>query len=248
MITIQTDHFVNKIITNCFAQGTKSKIINIKDYNFNIEDKIATYGILRGTGEILKKANKFIYLDHGYISSSDRLFKNGGTQIKDLNGYFRIVKNDFVGFEIKKYNEDRLLDLKLQFTPKRKHGEYIILSEPSQYMKDFYNIDNWVDNTIEELKKHTDRKIFVHNKFSKIPLDALLTKAWAFVSFQSSAGFKSMIKGIPAHFTHDKLKKINSLENIENGEIGYDVFKSLAYNQWNLDEIKNGLMNKEYNF
>ena len=57
-----------------------------------------------------------------------------------------------------------------------------------------------------------------------------------------------MIKGIPAHFTHDKLKKINSLENIENGEIGYDVFKSLAYNQWNLDEIKNGLMNKEYNF
>ena len=114
-------------------------------------------------------------------------------------------------------------------------------------MKNFYNVHNWVEETISNIKKYTDRKLYVHNKFSEIPLEILLKRAWAFVSFQSTAGFKSMIKGVPAHFTHNKLSKINSLENIENGEINFDVFKSLSYNQWTLQEMQEGLMNKYYN-
>ena len=32
MIVIQTDHFVNKTVTECFAHGSKARKINIKDY------------------------------------------------------------------------------------------------------------------------------------------------------------------------------------------------------------------------
>ncbi len=240
MIILQTDHFVNINVTNCLAQGTKSKIVKVNEYQPQPQDTLASYGILRGIGPLLKNSKNFIYLDHGYIKASNRSFNNGGTVIDNLDGYFRIVKNDFIGFEIKKFDSLRLNKLKLKFSEIRKSGEYIIISEPSNAMKEFYNIPNWLEDTINNVKKHTDRKLFVHNKYSKIPLNFLLQKAWAFISFQSTAGFKSMLSGVPAHFTHQKLKKINSLENIESGDINEDIFKSLSYNQWTLEEIREG--------
>ncbi len=248
MIILQTDHFVNIEVTNCFAHSTKSRIVKIQNYKPKSSELVVSYGILRGIGETLKQSKNFVYLDHGYLAASSRSFKDGVTSINNLDGYFRIVHNDFVGFKIKKYDSKRIERLNLKFEPIRKSGEYIILSEPSNAMKDFYNLHNWVDETIRKIKKYSDRKIFVHNKFSKIPLNLLLQKAWAFVSFQSSAGFKSMLMGVPAHFTHDKLKNINSLENIESGEINYEVFKSLSYNQWTLKEIRNGDFLKYYLF
>ena len=42
MIVIQTDHFVNKTVTECFAHGIKGQKVNIKDYKFNNADTIAT--------------------------------------------------------------------------------------------------------------------------------------------------------------------------------------------------------------
>ena len=59
MIVIQTNHFVNKTVTDCFAKGTNAKIINIEDYKNQNSDTIASYGILRGTGELLKKSHNF---------------------------------------------------------------------------------------------------------------------------------------------------------------------------------------------
>tara|TARA_B100001559_G_C16277965_1_gene519218 strand:- start:28 stop:777 length:750 start_codon:yes stop_codon:yes gene_type:complete len=247
MIVLQTEHFVNKYVTECFAHGTNSEIVKIDNYSPSSEDKLASYGILRGVGQILKNSNYYFYLDHGYIGASKRSFKKGGSIIDNLDGYFRIVHNDFIGFDLKKNDSNRLDKLKLQFSPIRNSGEYIIISEPSNFIKDFYNIHNWVDDTIKKIQEYTDRKLFVHNKFAKISLDILLEKAWAFVSFQSTAGFKSMLKGVPAHFTHEKLKKINSLENIESGNIDYDVFKSLSYNQWTLKEIREGAFTEQYN-
>ena len=75
-----------------------------------------------------------------------------------------------------------------------------------------------------------------------MPLDNLLKKAWAFVSFQSAAGFKAMIRGVPAHFTYDSLKNINSIKNIEKGIIDYQIFNNMAYSQWTLKEFNEGKM------
>ena len=65
MLVIQTDHFANKTVTECFAHGIKAKKINIKDYKINIGDRIVSYGILRGTGELMKKSKNLIYIEHG---------------------------------------------------------------------------------------------------------------------------------------------------------------------------------------
>ena len=240
MIVLQTNHPTNKEITHHFAKGCKANIINVSDYNYDYKDVIASYGILRGTGELFKIAKNFYYIDHGYLGASKRSFNKGSTIINKLDGYFRVVHNDFIGFKLRKFDFKRLEKLNLDLRKKRTSGEYIILSEPSQYITNFFNLNNWVKDTISKIKKHTDRKIFLHSKSSPIPLDLLLEKAWAFVSFQSTAGFKAMVRGIPAHFTYDSLEQINPLEEIEFGKIDQNIFKALSYNQWTLKEFNSG--------
>ena len=93
---------------------------------------------------------------------------------------------------------------------------------------------------IKEIKKHTDRKIIIHDKHASFPLEKLLEKAWAFVSAQSMAGLKAMVAGVPAHYTNKTLKKINSVKEIENGKINYDIFYNLAYGQWLRKEMESG--------
>ena len=240
MIILQTNHPTNIKITNHFAKGVGGKKLNINDYKFSDKDLIASYGILRGPGEIFKKSKDFFYIDHGYLGASNRSFNKGATVIKGLEGYFRVVHNEYIGFDLKKYDTKRLEKLNLEFKKKRTSGEFIILSEPSIHINNFFNLNNWVEKTIHKIKQHTDRKIFLHNKSSPIPLDILLEKAWAFVSFQSTAGFKAMTKGVPAHFTYNNLKHINSIENIESGKIDMELFASLSYNQWTLKEFDSG--------
>ena len=191
---------------------------------------------------ILKKSKNFYYIDHGYLASSRRTFIEGSTVVNNLDGYFRVVKNDYIKINKGRYDSKRLDKLNINFKPERKSGDFIILSEPSKYLVEFFKLDNWIYNTTEELEKYTDRKIIVHNKQSKMPLDNLLKKAWAFVSFQSAAGFKAMIRGVPAHFTYDSLKNINSIKNIEKGIIDYQIFNNMAYSQWTLKEFNEGKM------
>ena len=246
MIVIQTNHPTNIKITNHFAKGCAASKINIDNYIFNDEDTIASYGILRGTGNIFKKSKNFYYIDHGYLDASSRSFSQGATIIKNYDGYFRVVHNDYIGFSLKNYDNKRLERLKIDFKPKKQNGEYIILSPPTHnnlydsFITDFFELNNWVEETINTIKKYSDRKILIHNKSSPVPLDLLLEKAWAFVSFQSTAGFKAMLKGVPAYFTYKSLRHINKLEEIESGKIKQDIFKALSYNQWTIKEFDTG--------
>ena len=55
-IVLYTDHIMNKTLCYNFAKGSNSLLChvnNFKDYN----KTIATYGVLRGTYEIIKKVN-----------------------------------------------------------------------------------------------------------------------------------------------------------------------------------------------
>ena len=68
-----TDHFVNKGVITSFARGLKCSVEDVNNFT-DYSQPIATYGILRGTGEVLMKSKKFFYIDHGYFNSSAREF------------------------------------------------------------------------------------------------------------------------------------------------------------------------------
>ena len=238
-IVVVTDHFMCQKVVGSFAKGINTTPINIKKFK-DFSKPLATYGILRGTADLFYQAKNFYYIDHGYFNSSTRFFQEGKTFIDSLDGYFRVVKNDFFHSGKDNCKEDRFEKLNIHIKEKRNSGEFIILSEPSVHVKNFFQLDDWVKNTTAEISKYTDRKIYVHNKQSKIPLDLLLKKAWAFVSDQSTAGFKAMIAGVPAHFTNKTLKEINPIKKIENGDINSSIFHNLAYGQWTLKEMQSG--------
>ncbi len=238
-IAIYTDHIMNRTLCYNFAKGSNSLLCHVN--NFKDYDKtIVTYGVLRGTYEIIKKVKNFYYIDHGYFNQSKRKFENNRTTVLNLDGYFRIVYNNLIHNGEGDFPDDRLKKLNLNFLEQIKSGDVIILSEPSEIMKKIYNAHNWVEETKDIIKKFSDRKIVVHNKYSKEPLDKLLKNAWSFVSLQSTAGFKAMVNGIPAFFTEPSLKNINKIEEIENPQINYKIFNNLAYGQWTLNEIESG--------
>ena len=238
-IVVYTEHQVSKMLCYHFAKGSNSLMCPIDKFN-DYSQTIASYGYLRGTGELIKKVKNFYYIDHGYFKQSSRRFENNKTKINNFDGYFRIVYNNYWHDGIGKKSNDRLSKLNLKFENIKKNGKYIILSEPTVEARKYYNLHNREKNTINHIKKFSDREIILHNRNSKIKLEDLLMDAWAFVSDHSSAGFKSMIYGVPAYFTNKTLKNIASIENIENHEINYSVFNNLAYGQWNIEEINSG--------
>ena len=238
-IVVYTDHNMSKTLCYYFALGSNSLMSYIGNFK-DFEKTIATYGYLRGSGELIRKVKNYIYIDHGYFKQSSRTFSNNKTNILDLDGYFRIVFNDFWHDGSGTKPNDRFKKLNIELSNIKKTGDYIILSEPIEEAKKYYNLYSWEKDTKKKLEKLTDRKIITHHRGSKIPLDELLNNAWAFVSDHSSAGFKSMIKGVPAYFTNKTLGKISPIENIEKHEINYSIFNNLAYGQWTINEIKNG--------
>ncbi len=238
-IVIYTDHIMNKTLCYNFAKGSDSLLCHVNKF-IEYDRTIATYGVLRGTLEIINKVKNYYYIDHGYFNQSKRLFENNRTNVINLDGYFRIVYNNFIHNGIGNYPDDRLKKLNLDIIDQKKFGDFIIISEPSAIMKKVYNVPQWTEDTIKLVKKYTDRKVIIHNKFSKEPLDFLLKNAWAFISLQSTAGFKAMQKGVPAFFTDHFLKNIGEIKDIESPIINYNIFNNLAYGQWTLNEIESG--------
>ena len=238
-IVVYTDHIINKTLCYNFAKGSGSLMCHVSKFS-DYNKVIATYGVLRGTLEIINKVKNYYYMDHGYFNQSKRSFKNNRTNIIDLDGYFRIVHNNFIHNGKGDYPNDRLKKLNLKILDQKRSGEYIILSEPSEAMKKLYNVPNWTEDTEKIVRKYTDRKLVVHNKFSNKPLNLLFKDAWAFVSLQSTAGFVAMSNGIPSYFTEDTLSHIAQIQNIEKPSIDYEIFNNLAYGQWTLKEIETG--------
>jgi hypothetical protein len=239
LVVFYTDHFVNKTLTQCFAKSNNFTFDhNTNHYKYN--DIIYTsYGIKRGNDEIFNKFKNFIYIDHGYMNDSYRKFsEETGPSFLRFNGYFRFIRNNFYFNKVDVGDEsDRFKKLNITLKDLNKNGEYILLSEPSNDTRKFLNIENWTEVTINEIKKFSDREILIHNKLSKISLNEVLKKAYAFVSCQSTAGFKAIINGIPSYFTHDSMKKYGSIEEINNRKLNHKLLYAAANNQWKISEF-----------
>lgn len=239
MVVFYTDHFVNRFVTQYFAKSYN--LLFDRNENFHKYKDIiyVSYGIKRGTDKNFKKSNDFIYIDHGYLESSERkFFENKNTKFLRFNGYFRLIRNDYY-FNNHNLDEspDRFYKLNIDLKDLNKNGEYILLSEPSIDTKRFLNIENWTTETINEIKQYTDREILVHNKFSKMSLNDALSRAYAFVSCQSTAGFKAIFEGIPAFFTHKSMEKYGSIKDINKRTLNHNLIFAAANNQWKMNEF-----------
>lgn len=266
-----TPHLLSQQVAGAFAEGCGGPVVKLprladRDYDFSenardligrgftVTGPIATYGILRGCGELLAVAqmmkHDFWHIDNGYVRASNHDRRDGyGRPDPDLSGYYRITRN---GFQNTDEPEDRPSDrwekcgVKIARTW-NKSGKDILLIPPPRFVSLYQNVDPqvWLAQVEAEIKKRTDRPIKI--KAHKGGLGDILPQTHCVVTHESMAALHSVIGGVPAialgrhclgelAWTWDDLERPRYFgrERVDH------LCHWLAYNQYTLDEMRSG--------
>ena len=187
----------------------------------------------------------FYYIDNGY-------FGNLRTKV-----WFRIIKNHV--HDIRPIIERPGDRLKLcEYNLKKFYpGKKILVAPPSVKSFALWHIDQeqWVADTIAEIKKHTDRPIVVREKRPRADRlkedtmeEALADDIHCLVTYNSVAAVEAVMQGKPAITLGPNAAGVvcsNSLSEIENPRIPtYDErdawLRHLSYCQFTFTEMSNG--------
>lgn len=229
-----TGHQHSNVIGHAFAEGCKGQVV--PPHNL-LPGKAAFYGILRGTGEILKQCEwvhrDYYYIDHGYFLPGH------------YDGYYRITHN---GRQCSGYGErppDRWESLNIGLRPWRRKGKHILICPLTGAIGDFYQIDpdRWLQTISGEISRFTDRPIVVKPK-TQGDLRESLKDCWCLVTHSSNAAVDALLEGVPVITLGESACQPVSwdFETIENS-VWPDREPwayNLAYNQFTLDEMRNG--------
>jgi hypothetical protein len=242
---------------NSFASGCGYKSISTDDFVYeNSNDPIVLRGILKH--KIMKQCwddhRTFYYVDTGYFGNEKTQSNPSGWKY-----WHRIVKNNLQHGEIISRPDDRFRKFNKKFTAWKKTGSKILIAAPDEKPCKFYGTtqEQWIENTVAEIKKHTDRPIEVRQRAPK-RIDRILTNTlqqaldddvFALVTFNSVAAIESVFHGIPA-FTLAPANAaspvaLQDLSQIENPYYAdqdklYAWACHLAYGQFHVSELKNG--------
>jgi len=187
----------------------------------------------------------FYYIDNGY-------FGNHGRKI-----YFRIIKNHVHDIrDIIDRPRDRLDRCELVLR-NFSTGKKILIAPPSEKSFSLWNINQqqWIDETIAEIKKYTDRPIEIRLKRTRDDRmrentmeEALADNVHCLVTYNSVAACEAIMLGKPAITLGPNAAGVlcsNSLQEIENPRIPtYDEreawLRHLSYSQFTFTEMSNG--------
>ena len=240
----KTDEYINM-----FARGARLPIYDYNEYPDNKDILIRSMGKRKLIKECWKNNKTFYYMDSGYIGNYKSRSNPDGWK-----HWHRIVKNDIQHSVIIDRPDDRWkrLDYPIE---KRKRGKHILLVTPSEKPCKFYGIDKdiWVQDTIAQIKKYTDRRIVVRDKAPRHTriTDTIfkdLKKCHAVVTYQSIAAVESVLFGIPvftlaptaADPVCDKDLSLIETPTIQDQDKIYKWACHLAYGQFHIEEMKDG--------
>lgn len=162
--------------------------------------------------------------------------------------FYRWTLNAYQMRTIRDVPKDRWKALRLTVEPWRKNGRHIVLAIPSPtYLKSHEGMDGWVENTLAEIKRHTDRAIVVRDKECSRPLQSDLNGAHCLVTHGSIAAVEAVIMGCPVFVHPDSAAALVGLTDL--GLIEAPIYpqrhpwlNSLAYCQWNEIELTDGTL------
>lgn len=171
-------------------------------------------------------------------------------------------------------DNSRARDFNLKLSPWKKNndGPIIICTQhdKSEQWRGMPPLNVWIDNTISEIRKHTDRQIVVRehprcpivnfykkhsNVFIQKPqkihgtyddFDYTYDNAWAVVNWSSNPAVEAVIKGIPVFVGPSSLAydvANHDFETINNPVMPdrQQWLNDYAYTEYTVDEIKKGI-------
>jgi len=237
------DAWVHGFILGSGGQLTSyNKILN------NVDVPLVIRGLkkMRAIHQCWENKNPFYYIDTGYF----------GNDVK-RKIYHRVTLNHLQNMDpVIERPDDRLKKAGVKLT-KFRRGSNILLCPPSSKVMTFFNLDldQWMEETLLELKKHTDREIIIRLKKGRSERlntdtfeDALSKDIHCVVTYNSIAAVESLMLGKPAITLGPNAAQSlcsRSLEDIENPYIPTldevsALMRHLSYAQFTLDELSNG--------
>jgi len=198
------DEYINMLARSAGQEPTDTDFFDYK-YDVVMDELtpvmrgILKYKIMQ---KCLADGKDFYYVDSGYVGNNISKLNRMGNKL-----YHRIVRNDLQHKTIVPRPADRWQALGIQLQP-RKFGRKIIVAAPDEKPCRYYGIDQqqWVEQTVAEIKKYTDRPVEVRQRAPKridrvatAPLHQVLASdVHALVTFNSVAGVESIFAGVPA--------------------------------------------------
>lgn len=195
-------------IMKCFAQGVNAVFIDKKDidkYDERIPVAFRSLTKRKLMHNLLKDTRDFYYIDNGYMGN-----------VMKKKHWYRIVKNDIqhIG-RMKEVPKDRWNNMVALAPWLVYHGQKeapkdgpILLVTPSDKPCLYYGInrDKWVEETIKEIKKYTDREVIVRDKglrSERIRDNSVASQCFrdgvnCVVTYNSIAAIEAVHYGIPA--------------------------------------------------
>jgi hypothetical protein len=234
-----TGHQISNVIMAAFAEGFEGRLCPPSRL---MDGPAAMYGILRGTGELIHQCRwvqrEFYYVDHGY-------FKRG-----HFDGHYRVTRNGMQAFDPCIVGDDRFRALDVGIRPWRRDGGHVLVLPLTDAVADFHGIDSvaWESAVVNEIGSHTNRRIKIRPKPAQgqktVPLKEDLEDCWCVVTHSSNTAVVALMEGIPVITLGESAASPLSwrFENLESPEWPErePLFHWLAYNQFTLDELRNG--------
>jgi hypothetical protein len=242
------DHFIKS------TKGSVTKDFDKKDI------PLAFRGILKKKyiEECFNIGRPFYYIDTGYFGN----YPSPGNPL-GIKKWHRIIKNNLQNCNVSfSYSRDRLnilekSDPQLIWKGWKTTGKNILLVAPSEKPCKYYEIDKtqWLNDTINEIKKYTDKQIIIREKSSRSErvrkntiYDAFNQDVFAVVTYNSIAAVEAVAYGIPSFVLAPSAAGIVSLSDISKIETPYypddhlveHWKRTLTYNQFTDNEIITG--------
>jgi len=192
----------------------------------------------------LEAGRDFIYWDRGYCRRS---FATHLPRATDGSGYYRWNLNAFQMQTIRQVDKDRWTELRTPVSPWATKGRHVVVAAPSDTYHAFHRTFDWLERTLDELKRHTDRPIVIRHKLDETPLSQALRGAHALVTHQSNAGVEAVIMGCPVFVDPGSAAALVGQTDLSKIETPvYPDRKpwlcSLAYSQYSEPELVDGTL------
>jgi hypothetical protein len=211
------------------------------------------WGFVGNNREMVKKLearnHNYWFTDTPYFGRFDN------NNLKPDNHYWRVCRNGIHVPYIKNCKADRFEKFGMNIKAPNFAGKHVLVCPSSAGIHSYLDRPNWTKETIEQIKRYTDRPIRLRHKprgrgtsgpsEAKVPLSEDLKEAWCVVTSCSIAAVEAICEGIPV-FCDNKSFAVDvgnvELSDIENPYYGGPEpwLYSLAYQQFTPAEIENG--------
>ena len=201
-------------LMSAVANSLSCPTIYAEDYLFDTCGIPFVWGVLRNSKNVIDFAvhnhRHFMYADHAYFN-------------RGHGKSYRISANSFECNTYKVCPSDRRKLFDVECHPWNKSGSEIIVCPPTEYFVEAHKVYGWLDNTISELKKFTDRKIIVRTKPKPgdqiLSLSDQLQSAHALVTHSSNVAIEAICCGTPVFVSDTSAARVvglSDLSSIEN--------------------------------